>query len=54
MNCIDEQSSSETPCTCSGEVGTAVGVMFLVVGIIAAVTAITVVICWSVMRYITM
>ena len=50
MNYIDGQSSLETLCTCSSEVGTAVGVVILVVGVIAAVTAITVVICWSVMR----
>ena len=39
--CIGGQSSSDALHTCSREVGIAVGVVILVVGIIAAVTAIS-------------
>ena len=49
--CIGGQSSSDVLCTCSREISIAVGAVILIVGIIATVTAITVAICWLVMRY---
>ena len=51
MALLGEQSSSETLCTCSSEVGIAVGALLLVEGIIAGVITIIVVSCWIVMRY---
>ena len=47
---LGEQLSS-APCTCSSEVGIAVGALLLVEGIIAGVITIIVVSCWIVMRY---
>ena len=50
MIMLDEQpSSDQVLCTCSSEVGIAVGVLILIEGFIAAII---VVICWLIMRYI--
>ena len=45
-----EQVLSEALCTCSGEVGLAVGMLILVEGVIAIVTAIIVVVFWFITR----
>ena len=44
--------SLEVLCTCSSEVGLAVGILILIEGVVAIVTAIIVVLSWKIMRYI--
>ena len=46
-----EQVPSEALCTCSSEVGLAVGVLILIEGAVVVVTAISVVLYWLIMRY---
>ena len=49
---LDGQKLSSVPNTCSSEVGAAVGALLLVEGIVAIVTAIIVVSCWLIIRYV--
>ena len=46
-----DRKSSETSCTCTNELGIAVGGLLLAEGLVAIVIAIIVVVCWLITRY---